>query len=106
MENSKITKGSGNVFADLGFKNPHEHQLKADIAIQIIKIIKKRSMTQKQAAEKIGASQPDISKLKTGQVSGFSLERLFEFLTCLNRDIKIQIKATNKAKGVICAEAA
>ena len=60
----KIIRGSGNVFEDLGFDNPAEYQAKAELALQIIKIIEKRDLTQKEAATLIGAVQPDISKLK------------------------------------------
>ena len=92
----KITRGSGNVFKDLGFDNPEEYQAKAELALQIIQIIEDRDLTQKDAAALIGATQPDISKLKTGQLKGFTLDRLFSFLLRLNRNIQIRV---TKAKG-------
>lgn len=92
----KITRGSGNVFEDLGFDNPEEYQAKAELALQIINIIEDRSLTQKEAATLIGATQPDISKLKSGQLKGFTLDRLFSFLLRLNRNIQIRV---TKAKG-------
>jgi len=92
----KITRGSGNVFEDLGFDNPEEYQAKAELALQIIKIIEDRALTQKEAAPLIGATQPDISKLKSGQLKGFTLDRLFSFLLRLNRNIQIRV---TKAKG-------
>jgi predicted XRE-type DNA-binding protein len=92
----KITRGSGNVFEDLGFDNPEEYQAKAELALQIIKIIEDRALTQKEAATLIGATQPDISKLKSGQLKGFTLDRLFSFLLRLNRNIQIRV---TKAKG-------
>lgn len=88
----KITKGSGNVFKDLGFENPSEYQAKADLALQIIRNIADRKLTQKQAAKLIGATQPDISKLKGGQLKGFTLDRLFSFL--LKLDLSIEIRVT------------
>ncbi len=92
----KIKRGSGNVFEDLGFDHPEEYQAKAELALEIIKIIEKRALTQKAAAELIGAVQPDISKLKSGQLKGFTLDRLFSFLLRLNRNIQIRV---SKAKG-------
>lgn len=86
-----ITRGSGNVFEDLGFENAAELQAKADLAVQIIQAIEKRKLTQKEAAKLIGAVQPDISKLKTGQLKGFTLDRLFSFLLKLDRNIQIRI---------------
>ena len=94
----KITRGSGNVFADLGFDNPEEYHAKADLALQIIKIIEQRKLTQKEAASVIGAAQPDISRLKRGQLKGFTLDRLFSFLLRLDRNIQIRVtKARGKA---------
>ena len=93
-----FTRGSGNVFEDLGFDNPEKHQAKAELALHIIKIIEERAPTQKQAATLIGATQPDISKLKSGQLKGFTLDRLFSFLLRMNRNIQIRVtKATDKA---------
>ena len=92
----KITRGSGNVFKDLGFDNPEEHLAKAELALQIIEIIEDRRLTQKEAARVIGATQPDISKLKSGQLRGFTLDRLFSFLLHLDRNIQIRV---SKAKG-------
>jgi len=93
-----ITRGSGNVFEDLGFDHPEEHQAKAELALHIIKIIEERALTQKQAATLIGATRPDISKLKSGQLKGFTLDRLFSFLLRMNRNIQIRVtKARGKA---------
>lgn len=94
-----ITRGSGNVFEDLGFENPSEFQAKADLALQIIKIVADRKLTQEQAAELIGATQPDISKLKSGLLKGFTLDRLFSFLLKLDRSIEIRVtKPRSKRK--------
>lgn len=38
--------GSENVFADLGFENPEEELLKANLTVEIAKIIKKKHLTQ------------------------------------------------------------
>ena len=94
-----ITRGSDNVFEDLGFADALEHKAKADLAVQIIQVIEKRKLTQKQAAKLIGAAQPDISKLKSGHLKGFTMDRLFSFLLRLDRSIQIRvIKPRSKSK--------
>lgn len=92
----KITRGSGNVFKDIGFDSAEAYQAKAELALQIIKIIEKRNLTQEEAAILIGAVQPDISRVKTGQLKGFTLDSLFAFLLRLDRNIQIRV---TKAKG-------
>jgi predicted XRE-type DNA-binding protein len=67
------------VFEDLGFDNPEEHRAKAELALHIIKIIEERALTKKQAATLIGVTQPDISKLKSGQLKGFRWTDCFCF---------------------------
>ena len=101
-----ITRGSGNVFKDLGFDHPEEYQAKADLALHIIKIIDDRGLTQKEAAALIGAEQPDVSKLKNGQLKGFTLDRLFSFLLRLNRNIEIRVTKSRSKSGKLATVAA
>jgi len=88
----EIEESSGNVFADLGLPRPEECLVKADLAIQINKLIKKRKLNQKNAAKLLGLDQPKISALSRGRLSGFSVERLFKLLSILDQDIEIVIK--------------
>jgi predicted XRE-type DNA-binding protein len=82
---------TGNIFADLGFPDAEERMAKVNLALQINVLIKCKKLTQKQAAELLDIDQPKISALSTGKLSGFSLERLFRFLTILGQDIIINI---------------
>jgi predicted XRE-type DNA-binding protein len=72
----KVTVGSGNVFADLGFGNPEEELLKANLIREIRAIIKRRKLTQAKAAAMLGLKQPDVSSIITGRVGKFSIDRL------------------------------
>ena len=73
----------GNVFAELNLTNPEELLAKAELVCQINCVIKKKKLTQKQAAQVLGVDQPKISALLSGKLAGFSLERLFRFLNAL-----------------------
>jgi len=93
MKEKKIieaTPSSGNVFADIGIKNPEEYMAKAKLASQINKIIKDK--TQKAAAELLGLDQPKISDLACGRLTGFSITRLIALLNKLNQDVEIVVK--------------
>lgn len=57
---------SGNVFADLGLPNAEEHQLKAQLVGSIHDVLRSRKLTQSAAAELLGLSQPDVSRLLRG----------------------------------------
>lgn len=104
----KITKSSGNVFEDLGFENSDEMKRKADIVMIINDIIKKKNLTQKQAASILKVDQPKISALKNGRINGFSLDRLFKYLDLLNYSVELKVSqkfTTNENPDyVVCSQ--
>jgi predicted XRE-type DNA-binding protein len=83
--------GSGNVFADLGVPNPELALAKANLAIEIIQIIRKRGLTQTQAAEIMGIQQPRVSNIVRGRLNEISLESLMDYLALLGSTIQISI---------------
>jgi predicted XRE-type DNA-binding protein len=95
---SKITRSSGNVFADLGLANPEERLAKAELAATINELILDRGLTQTQAANVLGIDQPSVSKLARGKISGFSLERLINFLRLLHHDVEIRVTSAPRRR--------
>jgi predicted XRE-type DNA-binding protein len=91
------TVGSGNVFADMRLPQPDELLAKADLAIQISRIIEERG-TQTQAAALLGIDQPKISALVRGRLEGFSLERLTRFLNALGQDVEIVVRPKSRSE--------
>jgi predicted XRE-type DNA-binding protein len=92
----KVTVGSGNVFADLGFANPEEELLKAKLIREIRAIIKRRKLTQAKAAVMLGLKQPDVSSIVTGRVGKFSIDRL---VRCLDRlDYRVDVVVRHKPR--------
>jgi predicted XRE-type DNA-binding protein len=104
----EITRGSGNVFADLGYPDAEERQTKLRLARALNQIIDKRRLTQAAAAELLGVNQPKVSALLNYKLAGFSVERLMSFLTALDRDVEIVIrkKACSPAAARITVTAA
>ena len=94
-----VTQSSGNVFADLGFANPEQEQLKADLTLQIYRTLKARGLTQTKAGELLGIKQPHVSSLMRGRSGTFSVGRLMEFLTALGQDVEITVRPTRKQHG-------
>jgi predicted XRE-type DNA-binding protein len=94
-----ITKGSGNVFADLGLPDADQELMKARLTLQIGRIIKDRGLTQTEAGEILGIPQPQVSLLIRNRGGTFSVGRLIEFLTVLGQDVEITVRPTRKAHG-------
>ena len=89
-----VTRGSGNVFADLGFDavEAEELQVKAELTRQIYNRIQALGLTQKQAGNRLGISQPDVSKLIHSRYTGFSIDRLLALLNALDVDVEIVLR--------------
>ncbi|MFA5167647.1 MAG: helix-turn-helix transcriptional regulator [Candidatus Omnitrophota bacterium] len=90
-EKEKIQRGSGNVFADIGAEYPERVQVRAQVMFRIAEIIRRRGLTQKQAAKLLGVPQSKVSCLMHGKLSMFSLDYLFEMLNTLDKDVEIVI---------------
>ena len=95
----KVVRSSGNIFADLDLRNAEDHLVKAHIALIIRKNIERQGLSQSAAAALMGIAQPDVSKLLSGRLSGFSLERLLSLVRALGHDVEIKVKPT-KTKDV------
>ena len=84
-------KGSSNVFADMGLANPAELSVKAGLAREINSLLDERGLTQAQAANLLQIHQPQISLLRHGRLTDFSLERLLRFLSILDVSIEVRL---------------
>ena len=89
---SKIEISSGNVYADLGDSQADEMLVKARLAFKIGEIIKQRQLTQVEAADLLGLTQPKLSGLLRGQLRGVSQSKMLECLKRLGRDAQIAIR--------------
>lgn len=89
---TKITRGSKNVLADLGIQDAEELSTKARLAVEIVRIIRRRKLRQAEISGRLGIPQPKVSALVNYRLDGFSAEKLMHFLTALDRDVEIRIK--------------
>ncbi|MBZ5512375.1 MAG: helix-turn-helix domain-containing protein [Acidobacteriia bacterium] len=95
----EIKASSGNVFADLGFKDAEERQTKVKLAVALNRILAAMKLSQVKAAERLGVNQPKVSALKNYKLDGFSVERLLGFVTALNCDVEIVIRPRRVRKA-------
>lgn len=93
-----ITRGTGNVFADLGYADADERQTKLRLAHAINGVIARRRLTQSAAAAKLCVNQPKVSALSHYKLDGFSVERLMMFLTALDQDVAIMIRKKPRSR--------
>lgn len=78
----RARRSTGNIFSDLGFSEDEAENLKirADLMIELTKLIETQGLTQTAAAELLGVTQPRISDLMRGKIDRFSVDSLIEML--------------------------
>jgi predicted XRE-type DNA-binding protein len=94
MKRATVTKGSGNIFRDLGFSEERSAELilKSSLLQALQETIRERGWKQSEAATQLGIDQAKISKLLAGQMAGFSVERLVHFLSLLGQDVEVTVR--------------
>lgn len=95
----EIEAGSGNVFADLGLPDAEKLQIKSGLTTEIAKAIRERGLTQVEAAQRMGLTQPKVSSLLRGEFSNLSERKLMDCLNRLGYDIEIRLRKTPEAVG-------
>lgn len=93
-----VIRGTGNVFADLGFPDAAERQAKLRLAYALNQVLEARKLSQGDAAKVLGVTQPKVSALRNNKLAGFSVERLMNLLTALDQDVEIIIRRKPRSR--------
>lgn len=95
----KITRGSGNVFTDLGFA-PAEAanlQLRSDLIIKLRKRLATLGTTQAEWAAVLGVSQPRVSDLLRAKIDRFSVDTLITLLCRTGAEVRLTVRNRTQA---------
>ena len=93
-------RSTGNVFRDLGFDaEQSEHLLvRADLMIQIEKVLKERGLKQAQAAKLLRVTQPRVSDLLRGRIDLFSTDTLIDMLARLGIRVRVVTRRLSSSR--------
>lgn len=93
-EKLKYVRGSGNIFADLGFPKAEAENLKmrSDLMIRIVQSYEKSGMTQAAAAKALGITQPRLNALLKGKIGLFSLDALVNIASRAGLNVRLVVK--------------
>src|SRR5215469_285731 len=91
-EKLELVRGSGNVFRDLGHKNPDAEQFKAILATEIIKALDRERLTVRVAQTRTGIAAADFSRIRNADLGRFTLDRLISILNRLGSRIEVKIR--------------
>ena len=90
----KMTRGSGNVFTDLGFDKAEAENLKlrAELMMRIEDYYRKSGMTQSEAAAALGLTQPRRNALLKGRIGLFSLDALVNVASRAGLNVRLVVR--------------
>ena len=82
MKGIEVSRGSGNVFADVELPDADTLQIKTGLVIEIRRAIRQLGLTQQAAATRMGLTQLKVTSMMRGDFSSVSERKLMD---CLNR---------------------
>ena len=96
----KVTASTGNVFRDIGFSQEEAEHLvvRADLLIQLQKLIASRGLTQSAVARLLRVTQPRVSDLLRGRIDLFSTDSLIDMLARLGVGVRLVVKPTRSRR--------
>ena len=101
MEKVKLTRSSGDVFRDLGFSGDEAEylQLRAELMVNLQKVITARGLKQAEAATLLGVTQPRVSDVMRGRIDRFSIDTLIDMLARLGIRAKLVLQPRRRRSG-------
>lgn len=88
----EITRGSGNVFRDLGFDEEEAANLKlrSHLMMRLMRYVEDEGLTQEAAAERMGVHQPRVSALMRGKIDAFSIDARVGMLARVGIKVRVE----------------
>ena len=88
----EVARGRGNVFRDLGHKNPDVEQFKAILAAEIIKALDRDRLTVRAAHARTGIAAADFSRIRNADLGRFTVDRLMSILNRLGSRVEVKVR--------------
>lgn len=99
IDGIEVQRSSGNVYADLGLPDADRLKIKTGLVVEIRKAIRRLGLTQHEAANRMGITQPKVSDMMRGDFSNLSERKLMDCLNRLGYDIEIKVRPGSKPVG-------
>ena len=87
----ELVRGTDNPFRDVGLVDPDTKLIKADLAAEIIRILRERGLTGAEAASRAGVDEADISRVRNADLARFTIDRLVRILNRLDVTLEVAL---------------
>jgi predicted XRE-type DNA-binding protein len=91
-EELQVTRGSGNVFRDLGHENADIEQFKAILASEIIKALDREGLSVRGAHSRTGIAAADFSRIRNADLGRFTVDRLMLIINRLGSRLEVKVR--------------
>jgi predicted XRE-type DNA-binding protein len=91
MKGDDFVRGSGDVFADLGFEDAPVMRMKSRVATEIARALDRQKLPARAAAKGAGATAADLSRIRNADLDRFTLDRLIRIADRLGCRVDIKI---------------
>jgi predicted XRE-type DNA-binding protein len=88
----EVTRGSGNVFRDLGRAKADLEQFKALLAAEIIKVLDREGLSVRGAYDRTGIAAADFSRIRNADLGRFTVDRLMSIINRLGSRVEVKLK--------------
>ena len=94
----KLRRSSGNVFRDLGFpaEEADHLRIRSELMARLSRVIEEERLTQVEAAQLLGVTQPRVSALVRGKIDLFSIDTLVKMLSRVGVRVTLTARARKR----------
>jgi predicted XRE-type DNA-binding protein len=94
----KFRRSSGNVFRDLGFpaEEAENLRIRSELMARLSRVIEDEGLTQGEAAQLLGVTQPRVSALVRGKIDLFSIDTLVKMLSRVGVRVTVTARARKR----------
>jgi predicted XRE-type DNA-binding protein len=94
----KLRRSSGNVFRDLGFpaEEAENLRIRSELMARLSRVIEREGLTQGEAAQLLGVTQPRVSALVRGKIDLFSIDTLVKMLSRMG--LRVTVTARDRKR--------
>ena len=94
----KLRRSSGNVFRDLGFpaEEAENLRIRSELMARLSRVIEREGLTQGEAAQLLGVTQPRVSALMRGKIDLFSIDTLVTMLSRMGHRVTVTARARKR----------
>lgn len=100
MSDDKLetVRGTDNPFADVGLPDADTELIKADLATEIVRILRERNLSGARAAELADVTEADISRIRKASLDRFTIDRLVRILNRLDRHVQVAVTLRDRGQ--------